>query len=146
MSQYPEQIYRLATPSTLRQWREHGGKYRLEGTKCGECGSIWFPRRAVCGKCHSLKMETYDCPHTGVIVEKEINAIPILTFVGHGESIPKYGVMVKLDDGLHVLSEVVDADDPEKIAVGKRVKMVLRKARREGNSNWAYVYKFVLCE
>lgn len=146
MSQYPEQIYRLVTPSVLKQWREHGGKYRLEGTKCTECGSLWFPRRAVCGKCHSLNVETYACPHTGTIAEASINDIPILAFVGHGESIPKYSVMVKLDDGLHVLSEVVDADDPEKIAVGKRVKMVLRKARREGNSNWAYVYKFVLCE
>jgi 2-acetylphloroglucinol acetyltransferase len=144
MSQNPEQIYRLTTPSILRQWREHGGKYRLEGTKCTECGSTWFPRRAVCGKCHSLKVETYACPHTGTIVANEVNNFFVLTFLGYGENMPKYSAMVKLDDGLHVLGEVVDVKNPEDIQPGKRVKMILRKQRREGNTNWAYVFKFTL--
>ena len=31
--------------SVAREWREIPGRYNLEGSKCGNCGKIFFPRR-----------------------------------------------------------------------------------------------------
>lgn len=145
MSQYPEQIFRMSTSSTLRNWREQGGKMRLEGAKCKDCGAIYFPRRTVCAKCHSRHMEPYQCPETGVIEEllyRPANTV----MMGMGEDLPQLSVIIRLDDGLHVVANLCDCPNPFKIVPGAKVRMVLRKSRRESSSNWVYAYKFELDE
>ncbi|MBN3036896.1 MAG: transcriptional regulator, partial [Candidatus Diapherotrites archaeon] len=32
-------------------WRRASERYRLEGTKCENCGSYFFPPRPMCPKC-----------------------------------------------------------------------------------------------
>jgi 2-acetylphloroglucinol acetyltransferase len=143
MSMYPEQIHRMTTASMLREWREHGGKYRLEGSQCAECNEIAFPRRAVCGACNSLKVKPYRCARNGKI-EVMIRADdPILAATGYGETVPRYLAMVRLDDGLVIASEIVDVCNPEQLKAGARVRMVIRKHVRESNLAWQYAYKFV---
>ncbi|KIA80639.1 Zn-ribbon domain-containing OB-fold protein [Chromobacterium amazonense] len=144
MSLYPEHIHRMTTASMLREWREHGGKYRLEGTRCQECGEIFFPRRSVCGACNSLRVETYRCARAGTIVALSEAANPILAGMGYGETMPRHMVMLKLDDGIGLASEVVDVLDPSRLRIGARVRMVIRKHVRESNLAWQYAYKFVL--
>ncbi|OHX14408.1 Zn-ribbon domain-containing OB-fold protein [Chromobacterium sphagni] len=144
MSLYPEHIHRMTTASMLREWREHGGKYRLEGSRCQECEAIFFPRRSVCGACNSLKIEPYGCKRHGTIVALSRAENPILAGMGYGEAVPRHMVMLRLDDGIGIASEVVDILDPAKLKIGARVKMVIRKHVRESNLAWQYAYKFVL--
>lgn len=143
MSEFPEQIYRHSTYSTVRAWRERHGRYRLVGSRCLDCHQAWFPRRTVCGKCNSRNLEDYQCSHRGEIVCHWANAIPGLALLGYGEQVPRVAAIIRLDDGLHVLSEVIDAP-PEAIEDGMGVRLVVRKQKRESNSNWMYGYKFVL--
>ena len=45
-----------------REWREIPGRYNLKGTKCGNCGKIFFPARSFCPNCRRAsmgKMEEY---------------------------------------------------------------------------------------
>lgn len=144
MSQYPEQIYKTSISSGYRAWRERRGRCNLEGTKCSVCGAISFPRRSVCEECYSRKLEPYYCVQTGEITSVSVQGVPALAISGYGEKMPRYNVMIKLDDGIHIMSEVVDAKEPEKIVVGSRVKMVVKKLRREANGNWLYGFKFKL--
>lgn len=144
MSLYPEQIHRMTTASMLREWREHGGKYRLEGTHCDECHEIFFPRRTVCGACNSLKVSAYRCQRTGHIEVMANAENPILAAMGYGEVVPRHIAMVRLDDGLVIASEIVDVVDQAQLKVGARVRMVVRKQVRESNLAWQYAYKFVL--
>jgi 2-acetylphloroglucinol acetyltransferase len=141
---YPEQIHRMTTASMLREWREHGGKYRLEGSQCGECNEIFFPRRSVCGACNSLEVKPYRCARTGRIEVMVQAANPLLAATGYGEIVPRYLAMIRLDDRLVIASEVVDVCDPEQLKTGARVRMVIRKHIRESNLAWQYAYKFVL--
>jgi len=146
VSQYPEQIYRHTTASTLRHWRERHGRYRLVGTKCKDCGELHFPRRVVCPNCNQRNLEPYEHPHTGEIVTCYISDNPWGALLGLGEQVPRIPAIVKLDNGVHVFTEIIDFEDPQDIKAGMRVQMVLRKLRRESNSNWLYGYKFILSD
>ncbi|AZC21446.1 MULTISPECIES: Zn-ribbon domain-containing OB-fold protein [Pseudomonas] len=144
MSMYPEQIHRMTTASMLREWREHGGKYRLEGSQCEECNEIFFPRRTVCGACNSMSVKPYRCARTGKIEVMAHADNPILAAMGYGETVPRCMAMVRLDDGLVIASEIVDVCDAQQLKVGAPVRMVVRKHVRESNLAWQYAYKFVL--
>ena len=36
---------------SAKEWREIPGRYNLVGTKCENCGKIFFPSRAFCPYC-----------------------------------------------------------------------------------------------
>ena len=130
---------------TFRAWRERLGRYRLLGSKCRNCGQIWFPQRhGVCGKCNSSDIEEYQCAQEGIVEEYMIKDNPFTDLSGthlHGRG-KRILAMIKLDDGIHVWSDLEDCP-PESVNVGMRVQMVTRKWMRESNSNWQYGYKFV---
>jgi uncharacterized OB-fold protein len=44
------------------------------------------------------------------------------------------------------MSDIMEVDDPEKVKPGARVKMVLRKHKREDTGAWVYGYRFILDE
>lgn len=151
--EFPELIPRLESYGTIKTWREHEGRYRLLGTKCKNCGEKWFPPRTglPCPKCLEMNtMESYECAQTGEVIslQLEVMGYPAM---GYGELAPRKIVMIRLDDGIHVISEVVDCGEndvvPAKPTEGKpgtRVKMVFRKHKREESGNWMYGYKFVI--
>jgi uncharacterized OB-fold protein len=143
-SEFPEIIPKLESYSCLKTWRERLGRYRIMGSRCKKCGEIWFPSRKglMCPVCYNREMDDHECAHAGEITEHnaEVMGYPAM---GYGELAPRNIVMIKLDDGVHILSEVVDAS-AEECKTGTRVKMVLRKHRREDSGNWLYGYKFVL--
>lgn len=51
--------------------------------------------------------------------------------------------MIRLDDGIHVISEIVEQEGAL-VKKGTRVRMVIRKHKREDTGNWVYGYKFVV--
>ncbi len=142
MSNFPEQVYKSVVPSELRPWRERRGRYRLEGSKCGDCGAIAFPRRPVCIKCNSRNIMPYQAAHTGIVLSHYINDYPALPLTGYGEQGPRVPAVVRLDDGLHVLAEIIDIP-PADVKPDMKVRMVVRKLRRAADGNWQYGYKFV---
>ncbi|PFM64206.1 2,4-diacetylphloroglucinol biosynthesis protein [Bacillus cereus] len=142
--QYPEQIPNPMVASTYREWREQGGKYRLEGSVCEKCGSQFFPRRRVCANCHSLELESYQFNHTGAIQNVINSGIPQVAVMGYGENSPRYIASIKLLDGPVIIGEIIDVFDTSKLKMGAKVKMVVRKQARSTNLNWNYAYKFKL--
>lgn len=136
-----EPIYRVATHSTAKAWRERFGRYRLAGTLCKDCGAESYPRRSVCGKCHSQSVADKEFPHTGTIVAHSVDYYPLTAY---GRQIPVGVIAVQLGDGGPVvMSHLVDAD-PWQVRIGDRVEMVVRRVRRESNGNYQYSHKFRL--
>lgn len=142
-TEFPEQIYRHTTASAVRSWRERRGRYLLEGTRCKDCGALHFPRRTVCSTCNKRNLEAYQHPTTGTIEIANVQWSSAGVHFGYGENIPRVSTVIRLDNGVTILAEVTDTDY-DKIVVGARVEMVLKKLRRESNSSWMYGYKFVV--
>lgn len=142
--QFPEILPRLESYGTMRTWRERMGRYRLVGSRCKTCGEKWFPRRdgLNCPHCSGVDMEVYECSHTGVIEQFQIENMgyPVMSY---GDWSPRIVATILLDDGITILSEIVDAI-PDEITRGARVKMVLRKQKREETGGWMYGFMFTL--
>lgn len=143
--QFPEQFVRLDTFSSAVWYRTRAGRYRLEGTRCTQCGAKFFPPRTglICPACHARAMEPYACARMGEIVAVALDDVGFPA-VGYGDNMPRIQVMVKLDDGIHLMVDLIQVADPAEAQVGARVKMVLRKHRREDTGAWVYGYGFVL--
>jgi uncharacterized OB-fold protein len=113
------------------------------GSKCNKCGEIWFPRReGVCSKCNSQDIIDYECSHEGTVLHHWMNVF-FMQNMGYGEyGLGRVPAVIKLDDGPCVLSEVIECP-PQEVKDGMKVRMVVRKQKRETNGNWMYGYKFV---
>ncbi len=129
--------------SVAREWREIPGRYNLKGTKCENCGSIYFPRRDFCPKCRRAgigKITEHALARTGEVFTYSI----VYEAPEACDMMKPYAVvMVKTDDGVMITGQLVDVAI-EDVAIGMRVRAVLRKLDADGESGVIhYGYKFV---
>lgn len=129
--------------SVAREWREIPGRYNLEGSKCDNCGKVFFPRRDFCPKCRRAsigKMSDYQVCRTGKVFTFSI----VHEAPDCNNKLKPYAVaMVETDDGVMITAQLVDVD-LEKIQIGMPVRAVLRKLDADGASGVIhYGYKFV---
>jgi uncharacterized OB-fold protein len=128
--------------SVARNWRETPGRYNLIGTKCANCGRVYFPRRSICPECRrsSLgRMEEFKLKDEGVVFTYSV----IHEAPAENSRLKPYAIaMVRTDDGVLITGQLVDVD-PEKIEIGMPVRAVLRKLGENGPSGIInYGYKF----
>jgi uncharacterized OB-fold protein len=90
-------------------------------------------------------MKPYECAHKGTIVTVAPDDLGFPA-IGYGDYLPRLQAIVRLDDGIHVISDIMEVEDSEMVKVGARVKMVLRKHKREDTGAWVYGFRFVLDE
>ena len=129
-----------------REWREIPGRYNLKGTKCANCGRIFFPARSFCPVCRRAsagKMEEYALSRRG-----KVFTFSIVHEAPESNSLQKpYAVaMIETDDGVKITGQLVDVEF-DKISIGMPVRAVLRKLDCDGESGVIrYGYKFVPAE
>ena len=63
--------------------------------------------------------------------------------LGYGDALPRVQAIVRLDDGIHLMVDIIQVADPAEVQPGDRVRMVLRKHKREDSGAWVYGYGFV---
>ncbi|WP_456326237.1 Zn-ribbon domain-containing OB-fold protein [Palaeococcus sp. (in: euryarchaeotes)] len=122
-----------------RYWRHFKEKYRMVGTKCKECGEIYFPPRQVCPKCGSREMEDVQLSGKGKVLSWTIVRNPPSGF----EYFRPYPLaLIELEEGPIVLAQLTDVDENQ-IDFGMEVEMVTRKIREfEEDGLILYGYKF----
>ena len=127
-----------------RFWREAKHRYRLVGTRCENCNTLYFPPRDICPKCRRESV--------GKMREEELSGegeIYSFTIVHDGLEqfklqVPYVMALIKTREGPLVTGQIVDCD-PSEIKIGMNVRSVLRKVRTEGKSGiLQYGYKFEL--
>ncbi len=129
--------------SVAKEWREIPGRYNLIGTKCGNCGKIFFPSRDFCPVCRRKgigKIEKYKVARTG-----EVYTFTVIYDApdANVRQKPYAAAMVRTDDGILISGQLVDVD-LDKIEIGMRVRAVLRKLDSDGASGVIhYGFKFV---
>jgi len=126
----------ISVPSV---WRLSKERYKLIGTKCLTCNTIYLPPRGICPKCRRKgKLEKFtDFSGLGKIETWTVVHSPPQ---GFEELSPYVLAIVKLDEGPRVLSQIVDVK-PDDIKQGMRVEIVIRRIQEE-NPDGIIVYGF----
>ena len=106
--------HRQGIPPT---WRSKPEKYRLVGSKCTDCGSVYFPQKNLCDKC-SLSTVDFVFSGRGVVESYTIIRTPPAGFTG-----PYLVAIIKLKEGPKITANVVG----EKIVIGDEVGSVFRR-------------------
>jgi uncharacterized OB-fold protein len=125
--------------SVPRYWREIKYRYRLIGKICADCGAVFFPRRTICQRCGSRNLEEYKLSERGNVVSWTVIRNPPKDYEKYA---PYVVALIELNDGVRVLSQVVDTE-AEEIKAGMRVEATFRRVREDGSSGIIeYGYKF----
>lgn len=88
-------------------------------------------------------MVPYECAQAGEILALAQDNMGFPA-IGYGDYLPRLQAIIRLDDGVHLMSDIMEVENPEEVKAGARVKMVLRKHKREDTGAWVYGYRFVL--
>ncbi len=126
----------------VRGWRHIPQRYNLIGSKCLQCGEVFFPMRVICPKCRRKgKLEDIKFSGNGKIHSYSIIHTPTDEF----KNISPYAVaIIELEEGAKITSQIVDCNT-EDIEIGQEVELVFRRIRAEGDEGViSYGYKFKL--
>ena len=125
-----------------RFWREISSRYNLIGSKCGNCGVIDFPPRAVCPQCGRKsigKMDRAKLNGRGSVVSFTIvhdapKAFDMMK--------PYVLAIVETEEGVRLTSQVIDVELSD-VKIGMPVEATFRKLGEEGEAGIIhYGYKF----
>ena len=113
---------------------------RLIGTRCGQCGELFFPRRFACPRCRCGKnMRDEAVPRVGEVYG--------LTYVARPSALypePYVLALIDLDNGPRILAQV--KGPPEKVRIGVKVRVVLETLFETGTTSkrvWGYRFELV---
>ena len=105
------------TDDSARFW-EAARDGRLVAQRCAGCGELHHPPRPVCPRCHSLEHDFIELAGTGVVYSYSLlhhPQHPAFTY-------PVVAVLVDLDEGVRVLSNLVDVE-PADVRIGLEVEV-----------------------
>jgi uncharacterized OB-fold protein len=113
---------------------EHLEQGKVMGTRCRDCGMLFFPPRADCHRCLADNVEWFEVTGTGKLVTfSKLEFAP----VGFQEDVP-YCIAL-LDYGKYKIFGRIASDVPEKdIRIGMEMKTV---ANRLPNGQLNYVFE-----
>lgn len=124
-------------------WRLRESKYRMVGTKCARCSSLFFPPRSFCPRCRrSGKIEPFQFSGNGEVVSYTvIRAAPS----GFENQAPYAIGIVRLDEGPQISGQIVG--DVSKVGTGKQVRQVFRRMYEDGEEGLIhYGFKFEIVD
>ncbi|WP_372525177.1 Zn-ribbon domain-containing OB-fold protein [Piscinibacter sp.] len=115
----------LACPSLLRL---DGGRPSLIGSRCADCGEVYFPSAASCTRCLGTRLESYGLGSTGVLWSWTIQGFlpkPPYNSGETAESFQPYGVgYVEMACGIKVESRLTLAD-PALLRIGMPMALTI---------------------
>ncbi len=114
--------------------REESQNVRLHGTFCPQCGRLQFPITRVCGVCRGRDgLTEKPLPRTGSVFTFTKD------YLYEALRQPTVMTVVELEGGTRFLCQMTDCD-PERVEIGMKVELVLRRLR-EGASLHHYYWK-----
>lgn len=125
---------------TARYAREIPQRYRLEASKCTQCGGMNFPPRLICPNCKGKTFQTIALSDKGTLQTFTIIRVASDKF---SKEIPYAVGIVELNHGVRVTAQIADADVDE-LQVGQKVKIVFRRIQEDGSAGiLCYGYKAI---
>jgi uncharacterized protein len=119
MSDYAKPI--PAITAELRPFFEAARRRELVVQRCRGCGAHRFPARPMCSRCLSADAEWVRVSGRGEVFS--YNVMHQVYHPAFAAEVPYAVVLIKLDEGPKMLSNLVDIS-PEEIRIGMRVEVV----------------------
>ena len=117
--------------SPARAWREFPQRYRLEAAKCNGCSEVLYPPRLVCPECGGREFTPEVLPRDGKIVTYTVIRVPPAGFT---EQTPLPLALVELENGVRLMVQIGDIEDPESIEMGMPVRLEFRRVSWDGDA------------
>jgi uncharacterized OB-fold protein len=119
-----------------------GSKLHLIGHKCAGCGELFFPRKenGICTHCYSTNLKEIPLSSRGTVYSHTVVTMRPPGGYYRGE-VPYAIGFVELPEGIRVETLFTDCD-PEEIAVGAEVELVIEKLHEDEEGNDVIAYKF----
>ena len=111
-----------------RPWGEALKRHELYIQKCRYCGDLRYYSRALCTNCLSAHTEWVRCAGKGTVYT--FTATMQNQAPGFRESLPYLMAYVELDEGLKVLTNLVECK-PDEVRIGMPVEAVFEDATPE---------------
>ncbi|MGH7918100.1 MAG: Zn-ribbon domain-containing OB-fold protein [Candidatus Binataceae bacterium] len=111
-----------------RPWWEAIKRHELYIQKCRDCGELRYYPRALCTNCLSSRVEWIKCNGGGKIYTFTVTNQN--QSAGFRDSLPYVMAYVELDEGLRMLTNIVDCP-PEQVKIGMPVEVVYDDATPE---------------
>jgi uncharacterized protein len=102
------------------------GELRLQ--RCADCGTYRHPPKPVCAACGSTASEWVAASGRGEVWATTVIHPP--TLPAFAARTPYGAVVVRLDEGVFLVSNVLDRD-PDDVVVGMKVEVVLTEVERD---------------
>ncbi|MGH7858649.1 MAG: Zn-ribbon domain-containing OB-fold protein [Candidatus Binatia bacterium] len=112
----------------LRPFYEAAREGRLAVQRCPDCGTLRFPPRPICSRCLGRASEWTTVSGRGEIFS--FNVMHQVYHPGFAREVPYPVVLVELEEGCRVLSNVVDCPR-ERLRIGLAVEVVFEKVNEE---------------
>jgi uncharacterized OB-fold protein len=117
-------------------------EHKLVASRCKTCGSLYFPARPMCPKCHGKDMEAAELSGKGKLTAYSVIYIATSAMIqaGYDRKNPYCTVVVQLDEGPSICAQLVGADlaHPETIRIGSAVTATFID-RGEGESKKTFL-------
>jgi uncharacterized OB-fold protein len=117
---------------------------KIMGSRCGGCGALSVPPRAVCSECHQSEMDWVEMKGTGTLVAFTSISIgpPFMIEQGYDRKNPYCTAVIKLDEGPRVVArlEGVDAIHPESIRIGLPMRAKFLHGEADGDLKTSLVF------
>ncbi len=115
----------------------------LIGSKCSNCGEVFFPKRKVCAKCSQESLEAIPLSRRGrVYTSTVVRRAPPPPYKLSGNFI-HFGLgHVELPEGVLVPTVFTGCDTSEPLPIGTEVEMIVDKLEEDEEGNDVMIYKF----
>ena len=117
-------------------------KVRLMGTKCRECGEVFFGKAVACQQCQSENLESIALGRKGKLYSYTINRNrPPGDYKGPEPFQPFAVGLVELPEGISIVSVLTDCDF-DKLEVGMGLELSIEELYKDEDGNTVITYKF----
>jgi uncharacterized OB-fold protein len=124
----------FASITKVNDFVSHLDEGKVTGTRCKDCGKVFFPPRADCYKCLASNMEWFDVSGTGKLVSySKLEYAP----VGFDGDLPYCIALLDYKD-YKVFGRLASDLSPEDIAVGMDMKTMVNELP---NGQVSYVFE-----
>ena len=111
---------------TYSAFKDILGNHKLMAAKCGDCGELHLPPRAICPNCFGENMEWAEMSGMGRLQAYTTINIGLTAMIeaGYDRKNPYCTGIVQLDEGPVISAQIIGVDTahPDDIAIGTELK------------------------